>query len=365
MKENPFKFGTIVDGPFFTDREKEIIRIKSFLKGKNHLIMISPRRFGKTSLVRKILDESKRKYIYLDMQLIVSEEDFASQLLKRIYRIFTFEKLKSRIKLFRIIPSLILNPVTGEAEIKFKPGSKELTPLEDVLNLIEKMSSANRRIIVVFDEFQDIFRINANLDKMLRSVMQEHKNVNYVFMGSNESMIREIFEKRNSSFYRFGSLFTLGKIPEPEFQSFLNERFSQVTKEAESISNEIVKVTTLHPYYTQQLAFTVWEIIERSGYTKQVVDAAVDEIIRSHDNDFERIWNTFNRTDMAVLAGISASDISPLSDDFNRLFGTGAPSTVFSALQRLTQKGILIKEGQTYYFDDPFLEQWIILRRKA
>jgi AAA+ ATPase superfamily predicted ATPase len=72
MKDNPFKFGTIVDGPFFTDREDEITRIKSFLKGENHLIIISPRRFGKTSLIRKILSESERRYIYLDMQLVLS-----------------------------------------------------------------------------------------------------------------------------------------------------------------------------------------------------------------------------------------------------------------------------------------------------
>jgi len=365
MKENPFKFGTVVDGPFFTNREEEIARVKSFLKGKNHLIMISPRRFGKTSLIKKILGESGRCYIYLDMQVIISEEDFASQLLKRIYRIFTFQKLKNNIKSFRIIPSVILNPVTGEVEITFKPGSKDLAPLEDVLNLIEKLDSASRRMIVVLDEFQDIFRINPNLDKMLRSVMQDHKNINYIFMGSNESMIREIFEKRDSSLYRFGSLFTLGKIPEDKFLSFLNEKFRQLKKEEGNISRDILKITGSHPYYTQQLAFTVWELITRSGYFPEIVETAADEIVQSHDNDFERIWSTFNRTDMKVLAGMSVSDISPLSDDFNRMFGAGAPSTVFSVLKRLTQKGILIKEEQSYYFDDPFFKRWIIIRREA
>jgi uncharacterized protein len=365
MKENPFKFGTVVDGPFFTDREEEITRVKSFLRGKNHLIMISPRKFGKTSLIKKILGESGRKYIYFDMQLVISEEDFASQLLKRVYRIFTFQKLKSKIKSFRIIPTVMLNPVTGEAEISFKPGSRDLAPLEDVLNLIEKMGSESRKLIVVLDEFQDIFRINANLARMLRSVMQNHKKINYIFMGSNESMIREVFEKRDSSFYRFGTLFTLGKIPEDKFLIFLNERFRPLTKEGGNISGEILKITGSHPFYTQQLAFTVWELLMRTGFTPEVVETAADEIIQSHDNDFERLWNTFNRTDMSVLAGMSTSDISPLSEEFNRLNGTGAVSTVFSALQRLTQKGILIKEGQSYYIDDPFFKRWIILRRQA
>jgi hypothetical protein len=151
--------------------------------------------------------------------VIISEDDFASQLLKRVYRIFPMQKLKGYIKSFRLIPSVILNPVTGEAEISFMPGSRDLTPLEDVLNLIEKLGKEDKKIIVVLDEFQDIFRINAGLDRMLRSVIQNHKNINYVFMGSSESMIREIFEKKNSPFYRFGTLFTLGKIPEEKFRS--------------------------------------------------------------------------------------------------------------------------------------------------
>lgn len=364
MKENPFMFGTVVDGPYFTDRDEEIAKIKSFLKGRNHLILISPRRFGKTSLIKKILNESKHRFIYLDMQLVISEEDFASQLLKRVYRIFPFQKLKSNIKSFRIIPSVVLNPVTGEKEITFKPGSKDLAPLEDVLNLIEKMGSSGRKIIVILDEFQDIFRINKSLDRMLRSVMQNHKNINYVFSGSSESMIREIFEKKGSSFYRFGSLLNLGKIPEDKFLSFLVDRFTGITSKALNISRAILKITGSHPYYTQQLAFTAWELLSRSGYSPEVVETAADEIVQSHDNDFERLWNTFNRTDMSVLTGMSASDISPLSDEFNRLYGTGAVSTVFSTLQRLTQRGILIKEGSLYYFDDPFFKRWIILRRQ-
>jgi len=364
MKENPFKFGTVVDGDYFTDREDELTRIGSYLKSENHLIIISPRRFGKTSLIRKLLNESGRRYVYLDMQLVVSEEDFASQLLKRICRIFPLQKLKGYIKSFRLIPSVILNPVTGETEITFKPGSKDLAPLEDVLNLIEKLGKESEKIIVVLDEFQDIFRINSGLDRMLRSVMQTHKNINYVFMGSSESMIREIFEKKDSSFYRFGSLLTLGKIPEEKFRLFLEYRFTGLVREAGHISEVILKITGSHPYYTQQLAFTVWELLNRSADVSGVVEAAADEIVMSHDNDFELLWNTLNRTDMMVLTGMSAGSISPLTDEFSRLYGTGATSTVFSALQRLIRKGMIIKKGSVYSIDDPFFRRWIQYRRR-
>ena len=365
MRTNPFKFGTVVDGPYFTDREDELERIASYINGENHLILISPRRFGKTSLIKKIVNESVRPYIFLDMQIVLSAEDFASQLLKRVYRIYPVQKLKNFIKSFRLIPVVNINPVTGEAEISFKPGSKELSPLEDVLNLIEKLGTDKKKIIMVLDEFQDIYRIDRGLDRFLRSVMQNHRHINYIFMGSSESMIREIFEKRNSAFYRFGSLMSLGKINPDKFTPFLEEKFAVITDKSKELSEEILGITDSHPYYTQQLAFTVWEFLVRNGFTSDVVTKAANEIVQSHDNDYERLWNNFNRTDMMVLTGMAASDISPLSDEFSRQYDTGASSTVFSTLQRLTRKGILLKENSVYGIDDPFFKRWIILRRSV
>jgi hypothetical protein len=184
-------------------------------------------------------------------------------------------------------------------------------------------------------------------------------------MGSSESMIREIFEKKESPFYRFGTLFTLGKIPEDKFRLFLEYNFTGFVKEAGIISEAILKITGSHPYYTQQLAFMVWELLNRQEYFEGIAEAAADEIVTSHDNDFELLWNTLNRTDMIVLAGMSASSLSPLADEFGKLYGSGAISTVFSALQRLVRKGMIIKAGTSYYIDDPFFRRWIQRRRKA
>ncbi|HUX56307.1 MAG TPA: ATP-binding protein [Bacteroidales bacterium] len=363
MKANPFKFGTVVDEPYFTDREDELAKITSFINSENHLILISPRRVGKTSLIRKVVNESGRNNVFLDMQLVLSADDFASQLLKRVYRIYPVQKLKNYIKSFRLIPVVNINPVTGETEISFKPGSQEFTPLEDVLNLIEKLGKDKKKIIVVLDEFQEIFRIDKGLERFLRSVMQNHRNINYIFLGSSESMIRGIFEKRNSPFYRFGSLMTLSKINPGKFALFLEFRYIDITDKSKEISTEILQITGSHPYYTQQLAFTVWEILGRSGYSSDIVNNAAEEIVQSHDNDYERLWNSFNRTDMTVLTGISSSDTSPLSEEFSRLYGTGASSTVFSTLKRLARKGMLVKEGSAYKIDDPFFKRWIVFRR--
>lgn len=120
-KSNPFKFGSIVDDPYFTNRVNEIQKIKNLLQSQNHLILISPRRYGKTSLMLKVVKTLERPYIFLDLQLVTDVADFAAQLLKRIYRIYPFEQLKQLIKSFRIIPNFTINPLNNEAEISFQP----------------------------------------------------------------------------------------------------------------------------------------------------------------------------------------------------------------------------------------------------
>jgi uncharacterized protein len=365
MKTNPFKFGTVVDGEFFTDRKEELEKISSFINGENHLILISPRRYGKTSLIKKIISESGRPTLYLDLQLVLSVQDFAAQLLKRIYRIYPIQKLKGYIKNFRIIPIVNLNPVTGQAEISFKPDSSTLAPLEDVLNLTEKLSQSKKKIVVVLDEFQEIFRIDSGLDRFLRSVMQNHNRINYVILGSSESMLREIFEKKNSPFYRFGTLMYLKKIPRNEFHTFLSGKFRKLNNHYDKISEDILDITGSHPFYTQQLAFEVWEDLILSSYKEGVVDATADKLIRIHDNDFERLWNTLKRTEMIILTGIASTIVSPLSEEFSQAFGAGATTTVYSALQKLVNKGLLVKEGTKYFIDDPFLKRWILFRRQV
>ena len=362
---NPFKFGTVVDEPFFFNREKELARTKAVLNSENHLTVISPRRYGKTSLIKKALSDCSNRQIFLDMQIILTPEDFAAQLLKRAYRISPFSKLKNMVKSFRVVPSLVINPSTGEIDINFKADSNSSRyPLEDVLNLVEKLGSEKKRIVVALDEFQEIFRIDKTLDRVLRSIMQNHKNINYILAGSNESMMREIFENKKSPFYHFASVMPLKVLPEKEFSGFLEDRFGKLTNHSELISSKILEVTGSHPYYTQQLASFAWEIINRDGYSEDIIMKAVDEILQNNDNNYERLWQGFNRTEMKVLTGMSASNLEPLSNEFSSLYNVGASSTVYSSLQRLMQKGIVVKDNRTYTIDDPFLKKWIVMRRE-
>ena len=347
---NPFKFGSIVQDDFFTDRCVELQQMKSILNSENHLILISPRRFGKTSLVVKAVNELKRKYIMLNMQSVVSVEDLANRLMKEIFRLYKFEKIKYLLKNFRVVPTFSINPMTDGMDIAFQPMVDGRVLIEDVFDLLQNVAVADDRIIVVFDEFQEIKSIDKNLDRLLRSILQLHRNINYIFLGSQESMMREIFEKKKSPFFHFGQLMKLDKIPYDDFKLYLFERLNFLV-DADKICDEILDFTKCHPYYTQQLASQVWEI-GKQGEVEGVVKFAIVRLLEFHDLNFERIWLNFNNTDKRILQWLAQNN-RPYA-----LVGV-AQSTISSSLKRMVRDGYLIKPVE-YELEDPFFRDWIL-----
>ena len=145
--ENPFKFGSIVENEFFTDRIQETAYIRQFVDSRNHLVLISPRRFGKTSVVLKAVKQTKRQYIILNLQEVTSVSDLAAKLLREIFRLHPLEQLKHLIKHFRIIPTVTTNPLTGANEVGFQPTIDQRVVLEDVMTLIENIYTEKNRVI--------------------------------------------------------------------------------------------------------------------------------------------------------------------------------------------------------------------------
>jgi hypothetical protein len=325
--------------------------------------MISPRRFGKTSLIRKALLEHPEKVIFLDLQLVNSVQDLAAQCLKRIYKIFPSEKIKKFIKNFRFIPVISMQPVTNEIDISIQPGSSSVPLLEDVFQLMEKLGTETHRLVVVMDEFQDLVRLEKGLDRKLRSIIQFHKNVNYIFLGSQESMMREIFEKKKSPFYHFGQVFPLPKIGVDDFRLFLVAGFQDITKSPESIAEEILGFSGGHPYYTQQLSYSVWNILKLAPGEKNPVSTAIHETVLMHDYDYERLWSTYNNTDKKTITGLAELNLSQITPVFLRDYHLDSSSTAFSSVKRLIQKGIVMKSEKGFEIDDPFFREWIVMRR--
>lgn len=353
--ENPFKFGSIVENEFFTDRVQEVAQIRQYLDSRNHLVLISPRRFGKSSVVLKAVREAKRQYIMLNLQDVTSISDFAAKLLREVYRTHPFEKLRQLILRFRVIPTITTNELTGAIEIAFQPTQDQRVLLEDVFELIENTHTEQNRLVVVLDEFQEIRAISPVLEKMLRAIMQHHQHINYILLGSQESMMTDIFENVKSPFYHFGGLMRLQKLPRTEFEEYLWKRFEPVFhNRAKQFANDVLDYTNCHPYYSQQLAFHMWRIGMLQSDVENPMQAAIQEIITTHDLDYERIWMNFNRTDMWVLLRLAVG--AELQT------GEYRTSTIYSALKRLQQSGHVIYTTQ-YEIEDPFFKEWLAAKQ--
>ena len=351
--ENPFQYGVLVDNEYFTDRVDELKEVQLSLNSANHLILISPRRFGKSSLVAKVVKASGRPCVSLNMQNVLSVEDFSSKILREIFRLYPMERIRHLMSHFRIIPTISTNPVTNVIDVSFQPVVNNLVLLEDAMALLEKVSIEGKKLIVVFDEFQEILNIRKGLDKQLRSIMQEQHNLNYILLGSQESMMTEIFERKKSPFYHFGKLMRLDKIPYDDFRNYISSRLPLEDKaNLNAIVEEILSFTNLHPYYTQQLSAEVWDMLTHDNPTDGVVTASIRKILRTHDLDYERLWLNFNRTDRSIMLNVSKR-VNPMQ---NRQMAT---STSYSAIKRLMKSGYIIRVND-YEIEDPFFKEWII-----
>ena len=218
--------------------------------------------------------------------------------------------------------------------------------------LMENAHSEKDRLIVVMDEFQEIMDLAPKMDRQLRALMQEQKHINYILLGSQESMMTDIFENKKSPFYHFGELMRLGKLPREDFYNYLEKGLSGVFHdESGKLANEILDYTGCHPYYSQQLAANVWQVGVLQPETKDVVQAAIEKIVTSHALDYERLWTGFNRTNRWIL--------QRLATDRSLQSGEHRTSTVYSALKRLQKEGYVVYSDR-YELEDPFYRQWII-----
>lgn len=367
MKENPFRYGQVVTGEYFTNREDEIKEISGEIVSGQSIILISPRRYGKTSVIINTLNKVKCPFIKIDMNLITDEVDLGNTLLRKLFSLSKFEKIKHFLKNLRIQPAIQFDPRSNEVSVIFNQGEKNSAIyLEDALEMSQNIAkSMKKRIIVIFDEFQEIRRISDNLEKKIRSIFQYHKDVSYVFIGSQEHMIRDIFENKNNPFYKFGKQILLREIQIDKIKKFVIDRFATRKMDASTIVDSVLEITNNHPYYVQQLCHEIFSINDNKIIPKNIIDKAIHNILSNHNCDYQEWWGRLDNTERKIIIGICGGMKNPTSGKFISAFGIKSTSTAGSAVKRLIEKGILIKRnGDAYLIEDPFWMRWIILNRK-
>ncbi|MFH1776509.1 MAG: ATP-binding protein [Candidatus Omnitrophota bacterium] len=363
---NPFRFGNVVTGAYFTNRDKEIKEIAAELKAGQHIVLMSPRRYGKSSLINEAMKASGMKWFRINMELIADEVDLANYYVRNALSLSKFEKIKHYLTSLKIQPYIQIQPKTNEISVSFSTEKRNIAALlSDSLQLPETIArNIKKQIVIVFDEFQEIRRISPMLERKMRGVFQYHQNITYIFIGSQESMIREIFQNKKNPFYKFGRHINLDKIPKAEFLEFVIKRFSSQKIDAREIVNDILSFTNCHPYYTQQLCHEIYILSEKMILTKGVINKAIDQIITEHHADYSRWWNSLTNTERKVIIGIVSGNSHPTAQEFIRKYGIKSASTAGSVVSKLIALGTLIKiNGGKIELEDPFWKKWILKNR--
>lgn len=370
MENKPFTFGVAASGDNFTDREKETARLLlNFQHGVN-TVLISPRRWGKTSLVQKVCclaQSDKVKVVYLDIFSCRSESDFydafASAILKQ-----TSSKLdewleNAKLFLSRISPKISLGPdPTTDFSISLEMNPKG-EDIDEVLQLPEKIAQRKGyNIVVCIDEFQQIaeFRDSKTFQKRLRSFWQLQKSVSYCLFGSKKHLMNELFEKKNLPFYKFGDAIYLQKIGTQDWISYICSRFEVTGKYiSKELAEKICQRVDNHSSYVQQLAWLVW-VHSNKVATEQDFEEAYQDIIDQNTPLFEKQTESLTTYQMNFLRAV----IDGIHKEFTtqevlQKYQLGSSANVSIVKRALIKKELIEVEKHQIIIPDPVMRVWL------
>lgn len=373
--DNPFLFGEVVSGENFADREKEIEELTSDLKSGQNVIIFSPRRYGKTSLIKEVLKQLSIDYItvYCDVYSATSKEKFVEIYTRELAKA-TSTRLEEALKTIReYIPSIQLKLVFDssmempELEVGLGRTKKELdSHIGSLFDYPQKIAEKkNKRVIVVFDEFQELAKLNGDwLFKELRSKIQHHDKVTYVFMGSKRHLFREIFADKNNPLYHIGKLFPLEKIPKKEFAEFIKDKLKDFEIE-EGVIDEILEFTDGHPSYTQQICHTLWEIcVKDKKITRTDVERSKDLTIKSLEATYETIWDQLTPNQRATLVAIAIEKPENIyTEDYRIRHKLSSVPTLQTTIKALLKRDLIVRTKDGYDIADPFMAKWLRIYR--
>ncbi|UCH97305.1 MAG: ATP-binding protein [Candidatus Aminicenantes bacterium] len=372
---NPFVYGEKVSGENFCNREQEIKELVSEISSGQNIMIYSPRRYGKTSLMSIVLTKVEEKGLiplYIDLFPVMSNEDFVRISLKAISLVLSrsSKNLLKKVKTFfkHISPSLFLTVAEdGTPSIGINFSKAETLPaLEDIFNgFCDFIKEKKKRGVVVFDEFQQVGELeDTRIEKTLRGIIQNHREISYVFMGSKKHLIYDMFNNPERPFYKSSAHFPLKKIDPGPFSDFIRKKFIKSNISIDEVTAEyIVNTAAAHPHYTQLLAHMIWEYVSAPGKIGfEQVDKAVNRIIEREEAAFTNLWDNLTLHQKKLLLSLSLKKDSDkiFSAEYVKQFNLSSTGTVQRGIKSLLNKGIIDKNGEKIEINDVFLKLWLI-----
>ena len=367
--EKAFVYGMSVGGNNFTDRIEETKRIKLDFENGVNVILISPRRMGKTSLIKKVIseiDDPMLKIVYMDIYDCRSEYDFYNRFAETIMKSTGnhLEQVMENIKRFlvRISPKISFSSEpNSEFSVSLGITPKDYSP-EEILNLPERIAKEQGvRLVVCIDEFQQIgeFTDSLTVQKRLRGVWQHHQNVSYCFFGSKKHLMENIFQNRRMPFYQFGEMLHLKCIPTIYWVPFICSRFEKYGKKiAEEYASRICQVVKNYSSYVQQLA---WNVMAETG--KEVNEESFEEGLKAllEQNSSLFIQQTEGLTTYQLnFIRLLCKDIHSgfTTQAISEIYPLGSKSNIDRIKKSLVDKEIITIEKDGIFLADSVFELW-------
>jgi uncharacterized protein len=371
--ENPFKYGGIVRGPYFAGRNEEVKELTREMINANRVFLISPRRMGKTCLIHHLMDKLKTQGIavaFVDLNALPDLRSFAETVTRRMNQALetNTEKL---IQIFsglrKLRPKLTIGKDGNiEAGVEVVAEDKEAIPaLLEGLHQAEVLAAKKKkRLVTIIDEFSDLVKYNGQtLEKALRSEIQTHQHIDYLFAGSEQSVMLSLIQDKTRAFYKMGRIMELGPIARKEYRLFISNWFKKAgfCIDRERL-DQIFDIGHDVPLYIQRLCHNLWEEM-RDGYTisKDLIEQIPAKIVRQDSPHYEVLWIGTSQGQRILLQALAKEPgAKPFSKAFQFRYGIGPSSSIKASFDSLIKKGILYRSLQgDYQFSDIFMAYWI------
>ena len=372
-QENPFVFGEIVTKDSFVDRTEELGQVVRDVKDRQKLFLLSPRRFGKSSLVVVAFERVKAegfRTVIIPVSNYATYRQFLEKFADRVVRAAgPWDRVKDWVRRFirQVRPEAELDLNSGEVKLSLGKGANlDPAPLAPEVFALpgEITRKGGFRMAICLDEFQQIRSFDGGaIENALRNAVQAQRDVGYIFAGSQPSLMEEMLAAKRP-FHKAGPRLFLGKIPPEPWREFILAQFARRgRKVAENAIQLLLATADLIPYDVQRLAHELWDHAElRGARTLDVEDIrrVTRRLVASQAQYYERLWEQLASRQRAVLQALAERGAEALySESVRREHGLGPASTVQKALQSLGAQDIIGRYEDRYFFLDPLFAVWV------
>jgi len=365
LTRNPFQCGEAISGDYFTDRYREREFLISELSNVHNVLLSGPPQYGKSSLVRKVMNELEHRGImtvYIDLERAYSPTRFIEIYLAELLRVAFRQPKELRTFIQELDPELKRNlPLKLERNDELVLDLQEESDLEAIASSVLELAQhtvnyKKRACVVCFDEITQGGNLSVVMRKRFIEVAVAHEGVGYLLVSLDRKIKKD--------FKEFSHL-SLEKIEDRYLKAYIKTRFENTGfRIGESIIDEIVEISDGHPNFTQMLCRQLWT----QGHSGKVITNknlahAIEEILEVHGEYYSAIWADLSLHQKNLLLAIcKGGGQKVFSQEFVGRFGLGSFSTVQKSLNRLIIRQILDRRGDHYYVRDMFFQRWLTRR---